>query len=299
MKRISMVIASLLIVPMIANADLTIKEKTYTKAFMGMWTSEGTEITYLKGDKMRTESDVERKGMPVAQGMEEAAPGVTIIRLDKGIVWHVNMDDETYMETALGGEVTEEGEKPTDFQFKVKGMKIDKTGETKEIIGHKCEGVAAEVTFETTAGEETITQPVNLLFWMTKKTKGLEEMRKFWEQMIEMSQGQEQGLPMGDAMKELWEKMEELKGVPLGMEMTISRGGIEEGEMEGMKEAMAAMKQFMKGEETEEAAEEEEGADEMAMKMVREITSMSESDLDDSLFEIPEGFKKASMIRRW
>ena len=42
--------------PAAARADLTVKEQTQMSGMMGMLSSKGTETTYIKGEKMRTES---------------------------------------------------------------------------------------------------------------------------------------------------------------------------------------------------------------------------------------------------
>jgi hypothetical protein len=294
MKRIGILLVCMMLVPMVVGADLTIEEKTYFRAPMGMWTTRGTEVTYIKGDKMRTESKEERTGMMATMPKEEALPAVAIIiRLDKKVMWHLNLADRTYMEMPLdGGKKEDMGE---EFDFGLKDLKVKKTGETKEIMGQKCQEVKAEVTFESKFGEEgeTISQKVDLLFWMSPKGKALKEMRRFWENMIEMGQGGAQGYPLGDAMKELWEELGKEGEVPLAMEMSMGGVGMDPEEEAEMKEAMQMMKQYMKGGEGEEAEEGEREAEDGGMKITREITSISEDKLDESLFEIPEGFKQS------
>ena len=297
MKRVGILLVCMMIVPVVVGADLTIEEKTYSRAPMGMWTAEGREVTYIKGDKMRSESEVESSGMMSTMSKQEAAPAVTIIRLDKKVMWHLNLAQETYMEMPLEGEKTEGmGEQ---FDFEVKDLKVKKSGRTKEIIGHKCDGVEAEVTFETKLGKEgeIMSQKVDLVFWMTPKVKALKEMRSFWENMIEMAQGKTQGYPLADAMKELWEELGEEGEVPLGMEMAMDRAGMDPEEEAEMKAAMEMMKQYMRGGKEGKAEGQEGEADDSGMKMTREITSISEKKLDDSLFEIPKGFKKAQPIQ--
>jgi hypothetical protein len=297
MRRVGILLICVLVIPIVAGADLTIKEKTSTRGFMGMWTAQGEETTYLKGDKIRTESREDRQGMmPSTKPIKDAPPNVAIIRLDKGVVWHVNLYDKTYMEVSLEPEKTE---KPEDYQLTVKDVKVTKTGQTKEIMGHKCDGVEAEVTFETSVGDQAMSQVMDLLFWMSPKTEGLEDMRHFWDQMLEMTQGMEHSLPMGEAMTKMWEKLGDIKGVPLGMEMTMGgAGAMGDEEMAQMKESVKAMQEYLKSTGGDEEGLSEETGD-TSMRMVREVVSISDAKLDDSLFEIPEGFKKTSTIRTW
>ena len=297
MKGISILLVCMMMIPAVAGADLTIKEKTSSTGFMGMWSSKGTEVTYVKGGKMRSESEIERGGMMASMPKEETLPAVTIVRLDKSVMWYLNLADKTYMEVPLKSEKVEDVGEEFDFEFK--DLKIRKSGETKEIMGYKCNGIEAEVTFETKLGEEEepISQKVDLLFWMTSKAKALKEMRSFWENMIEMGQGATEAYPLGEAMKELWGKLGKEGEVPLGMEMSMARPGMGPEEEAQMEEAMEMMKQYMKGGKEGEAEEDEEGGGDSRMRMTREIVSISEKKLDDSLFEIPEDFKKAQSIR--
>jgi hypothetical protein len=60
-----------------------------------------------------------------------------------------------------------------------------------------------------------------------------------------------------------------------------------------MKEAMKMMREMMKGEGEEETAEEDAAADPPTITIKREAISISKEKVDASLFEIPDGYKKA------
>jgi hypothetical protein len=290
MRKGLIVFALVVIVPVLACADLTIKEKTTVHGFMGMFTSEGTEITYLKGDKFRNEAEVERSGMVNPTPIEDPPPRVTIIRLDKDLIWRVNLKDKTYMETSLEAMAAEaEGR----AHFKITDVKIEATGETREIAGRDCKGISTEVSFEVDSGDEVANQTMEILFWMTEDTEGLEEMQTFWQESLKLAQGQAQEYPVWDALEKMAEK-EEFKGIPMGMEITmeVALGAGEKAEMQ------QAINEMLKARGAEEAT----GSGEEAapgMKIVREVVSVSGEDLDDALFEIPEGFKQAARIRMW
>lgn len=296
MKKIALVMICLLAVPMLASADLTIKEKTYVRAFMGVWASQGDETTYIKGDKMRSESVTEKTGISSQRGVKNPPPAVTIVRLDKNVVWHVNLKDRTYMESPLDP-IPEAGDKEF-YEFGLKDMVVEDTGETRDVMGIKCDGVKTTITFETEGNEGTVTQVVGVTFWMTDQVKALQQMRSFWENMIEMTQGKRERIPLGDAMAELWEKIGKGGKVPLAMEMSVAASSLDPEEEARMRESIEAMAQMME-ERTGEKEEIIGDPDDPAMKMTREIISISEDKLDDSLFEIPEGFRKAEAIRMW
>ena len=302
MKKLALLVLCVLVVPVVASGDLVIKERTSTSGFMGMGASEGVEITYIKGDKLRTETEATYSGMPpgMAPGMmpEETSTMVMIMRLDKGVMWHLDQDAKTYTEMSLTAEeIGEIGEAEEDLHFKVKDVKVTKSGDKKEIAGYKCEGIDIEMTFEVTSDEGVIPEPTEIRFWMASDEKELEEIRKVWERMVESVGGDREGFPMKAAMEELSKTMKDIKGTPLGMDMvlTLAMGG-PPGEDEEMEEAMRMMKQFMK----DTGAEEEgEGPPPNQFRITREAVSISQEKLDDSLFEIPEGYKKASEVRTW
>jgi hypothetical protein len=291
MKRVALVLMCISLVPVVTAADLVIKEKTSSGGFMGMGASEGTEVTYVKGDKVRTESTVMFKGMRPGMAPAEASTTVTIIRLDKGVVWHLDQDKKTYMEISLSGD--EVGGTGGEARFEVKDIKVEKTGEKRETAGYKCEGVNVEMTYEASSGAQMMTETTDILFWITPEGKELKEMRTVWERMLERAGSGKEDMPMKHAMRELSKTMEDLEGVPLGMDIVVNLPMAQTGEQEAeMKEAMKMMRQFMKGEEAQEEAEEGEDVPANQMKITRETVSISVEDVDDSLFEIPEGYKQ-------
>jgi len=291
MKKIAVMMICLLVVPVLASADLTITEKTHMRAFMGVWASEGSEVTYIKGDMMRSESETERTGMGSHRGMTNPPAAVTIVRLDKGLIWHVNTLDRTYMENPF--ERLPEPEDGDQSGLGITGMTVEKTGETREVMGKKCDGVKAVITFETEGAEGPVTQTADVMFWMTSEVKALEEMRDFWENMLELGQEQKEKVPLGDLMEQLWEEIGEDGRVPLAMDMSVAASSLDPEQEAEMKASLEAMGQIMGGDEGED------GEDGMAMRMTREIISISDEKLPDSLFEVPKDYRKAKAIRMW
>lgn len=291
MRKILIGFLLVLIVPVLAGADLTIKEKTSVRAVMGVWTSEGTEITYVKGDKYRNESDVERSGMVNPVPIKDPPPRVTIVRGDKDLMWRVNLKDRTYQETDL--ETMKEEELGTG-RFNVKDVKIEPMAETRKIAGYECKGVRTEITFDVDEGDEIISQKLDMVFWMAEEVEGMEEMKAFWEYSLELAQGQDQMMPIAEVFQKMLDESEEFTGVPLGVDMVIEPLFDAEQKAEiqkAMKEMAAARAAEGEGESAEEP--------DPSMKMSREVISISTEKIDDSVFEIPEGFRKAGRIRIW
>jgi len=292
-------IIAAVLVPVLARADLTVKEQTQMSGMMGMLSSKGAETTYIKSDKMRTEGRTEMGGamggMMQGGGGSKTADVVTITRLDKGVLWMVNNDDSTYVEIPLKGTAVDS----VSEGFKIKDISVKKTGQTKEIVGYKCEGVEVDMTFEITTREGKQTQvqsySVKNLFWMRPEVKGLEELRHFWDQMVDVARVSQKGSPMADAMGPLFAKIKEIQGVPLGMEMTmenpVGEGGADKEQQAQMKEAMKMIQQMRKGQGKAPAAE-PAGDESGSIKITREVTAISRGSLGDGLFEVPKGYRK-------
>jgi hypothetical protein len=157
------------------------------------------------------------------------------------------------------------------------------------------------MTFEVTVreGKQTQVQTYNVknLFWMRPEVKDLEDLRHFWDQMVDVARVSQKGSPMADAMGPLFAKIKEIEGVPLGMELTMENplggGAADKDQQAQMKEAMKMIQQMRKGQGKAPAAESAE-SDSGAIKVTREVTAISKGALGDGLFEVPKGYKKTS-----
>jgi hypothetical protein len=291
MRKAIAVFLLALVIPALAGADLTIKEKTTVRGMMGMWTSDGDETTYLKGEKYRNESKVERSGAIAPMPVKNPPPRVTIIRLDKGIMWRVNLKDKTYQELSLAAMAENDS---ASARFKIADLKVEPTGETKEIVGRPCKGVRAKVVYEVDRGDTVANETLDMLFWMTEDTKGLEDMKTFWEESLKLAQGEDQKIPVWDILGKMSEGTGEVKGVPLGIDVTLENALGPEKKAE-MEQSIRGMLKARAGEGAPEPTIEPD----QSMRITREVVSISTDKIADSLFEIPEGFKKAARIRIW
>jgi len=288
-----LILMLVLLIPGVVVGDLLIKEKVSSSGAMGMWESEGTETTYIKGDKVRTVSQMEVKGMMEAMMPESDEVQTSIVRIDKGVIWTLNIEDKTYTELAVKdmGSLGETGEMEgePESNMNVRDIKLTRTGKTKKIAGYECEGILIEAVADVEAEGGVMTMDIDALFWSAKEDKKLKQLMNLWEGMMGLMDVRESS-GLGPGMKALWEKFNELEGVPLGMELTVDNAGGGEGEeAEEMKNAMKMMKEYMKGMGKE--VDEEEG-DSHFMVITREVISLEEKTQSDDMFEIPEGFTK-------
>lgn len=285
MKRCVIILLLCAVFPTVGFAGLVIEEKLSTRGMMGMMAADGTETTYIEGDKIRTESRIKHGGMMAGMMKQAVLPQVTIIRLDKDLMWNVNDDDSTFMEISL--KEVAAGEEPQAVSFKIKDVKVTETGEHKKIAGHECKGLRMEMVFETHTEDQKMEQAADILFWMAPETGELKGMKKAWQGMMETVD--ESGDMFKGAMEEISAKVKEKEGVPLGMEIVMEMSMPTEAEEDEMKEAMQAMRQFMKAKGPDEASAEDELAPNQ-LKVIREVISISEQKMEAGLFEVPAGY---------
>jgi hypothetical protein len=278
-----------LLIPGVVLGDLLIKETVSSTGAMGMWESRGMETTYIKGDKVRTDSETEVKGMMEAMMPDPDVVQTHIVRMDKGVIWSLDNEEKTYVEIAVmdmgagGGDV--------EGTMDVRDVTLERTGDTKKIAGYKCEAILIEALIDVDAQGRVMTMNAEALFWAAKEDKKLKELMKLWEGMMGLMDVQDSG-GFGSGMKALWDKFNEIDGVPLGMKLTVdsAEGGDDE-QAEEMKNAMKMMKEYMKSSGKEVEEEDDEG-DTHFMVIEREVVSIEETSHSDALFEIPEGFTK-------
>lgn len=284
MKKLLVTLVLVLPVPAIAVAGLVIEEKISTRGMMGAVAADGSETTYIDGDKIRTESQITHGGMMAGMGNQSVVPQVTIIRLDRDVVWHLDHDDSTFMEVSLKGPEAAGEQDRASLRFK--DVKITETDDEKTIAGHTCQGLIMEVTFETNAGGQTLEQSAEILFWMAPKTKQFKDLEKAWRRIMETA---DQGNDMlRGALEEVGDQLKQRGGVPLGMEMTMEIAMPGEVEEEEMKQAMQMMRQFMKAKPPGKEPEAEVAPNQI--RVSRQVVTISERQLDAALFEVPKGY---------
>jgi hypothetical protein len=287
MKK-ALVLFLVLILPGVVFGDLLITEKVSSSGAMGMWESHGIETTYIKGEMVRTDSEMKVTGMMEAMMPQSEMVETHIVRLDKGVIWTLDREESTYSEIAVEDMGATSGE--VESSMNVRNIKLTETGDTKKIAGYKCDGILIEALIDIEAQGRTMSVDADALFWAAKEDKKLSELMKLWEGMMGLMDVQDSG-GFGSGMKALWDKFNEIEGVPLGMELTVDSVESEDEEQaEEMKNAMKMMKEYMKstGKEVDEEGEE----DSHFMVITREVVSLEETSHSDAVFEVPGGFTK-------
>jgi len=234
------------------SADLTVRQNVAVSGTGPDYSGES--VVYIKGLEMRNEEV--RKGKKI----------VTILDVENREMVTLKPEKKRAEVTDLSQVAEMQREIPeTDVQ-----VKLEPTGETREIAGETCNGYQMEVKVNAVAGAGmnigvVISGPV----WLAPGAPGKEEYAKFYRAMVEA------GLFLGDpeaakaqpgqqkGMSELYRAMAE-KGVGYASELKV---GFEGGGM---------MAKLMK---------------KMSSTVSSEVQSVSTEPLSDDLFTIPSDFK--------
>jgi hypothetical protein len=261
----------------------------------------------LKGDGQRQESVSKFTG-PMAKAMPNGGKEqhVTITRLDKELIWDIDVLEKTYTQMSfdelrmMGQGVVEEEEAPeesTEVKFKVD---VKKSGQKKKIGGYDCEEFIITMVSQgkdVTTGE-THEFEVQTHLWVTPDVKGYDQIENFQKRMAQamgwegnydpnLSQAMTQ---YGMDGKEMVKEMSQIKGFP--MLTVIKLKGSEEEMTESEKEEKAEQEEVMKkamGFLGKKVEPEEKG---VIFTMSTEVTDIQVNEVAVSQFELPEGLKK-------
>jgi len=296
-------IACLLLFLAAANADVVVERKISFQ-MMGMPEMEMTSTEQIQEDKScgRTEfSGGSMMGM--AAGAQQAE--INITRLDKGVMWNLNESSRKYSEHDLSAMKDDmnaaagEPDKSDKYEWTVDIEKPEPT----EINGIPCTGIIAVATgVHKENPEEKVV--LTMEQWVSDEVPGQETLEAFEENYATATgmsrQSRERivkklGTKFGSAFDKLMEGTKELEGIPIKMVITgkttaevPSMPGMSEEDMKNMDpEAAAMMKKFMP-----EKTKESEGGMNTLFSVTTEITGITTEDVDDSVFEIPEGYTK-------
>jgi hypothetical protein len=312
-----------------AEADVLVREKTSSSGIMGMGASEGQSTVIVSGDKQQTEREMTIQGMPAGMGGDGPMVSVDIVRLDRDLIWHLDMSKKEYtemtfedMKQMMKGAKAEWSKhsgtdmKTEDIDFSVE---VETPGAKKKINGFATERKILRITGEVpkaesggTAGEFTITADM----WVAEDVPGYEELRTFQKAFakkmgIDPSMFQGGGgvaQMMGGSMGKLTEEMQKIEGYPILMEMTMEIPGAAAGMPAGMEkidmnamleaaksgdmEALEKMQADMEKQAEQMESDPSAGAATMTLTVRHEVVEITTTEVPKVGFGIPEGFTK-------
>ncbi|KPK99963.1 MAG: hypothetical protein AMJ90_09105 [candidate division Zixibacteria bacterium SM23_73_2] len=317
----------------LSAADVVYTTKTITSGMMGMGDMETETVTKIKGDKKREESTTKFAGGMMMKMMKvKDQKDLSITRLDKEVVWDIDLEEETYTEltfeqmkkmmemvkSQVSDEDKEEMEAKTTFD-------INRTDKKQKIGGYDCEEVLVKMITE---GEDPETGEegkftVDIQMWITQEVKESGEIEEFNKKMAEK-------LGMGDYAEKMFggmaqfgidtellsKKAGEIKGFPLKtvVQMKPEMEMEPEDELEEDEEYEEDEEDEEVEEKEDEKYEEEEELSAMQKQMMEKmgispegskggilfettttIEEIKKEKVADSEFDLPEGLSKKKM----
>lgn len=236
---VSLVLAILaLALPAASRADVTIQQKTVTLGLGGFGDGTREQTLIVAGDKSRSDEVFTYTGL-----MKTAAGGPrrssTITRIDLEVLWRVDDDEKQFTETSFaemngahGAETADEHEHGHSHEIAMDfTADVRRTGKKQNVNGFAAEQVIVTLTGtpkDPKPGADA-TMTFTLEQWLSTAVPGAEEVREHSRLMAEKL-GMDPGLQRlaGSAMgsysgplRELGAKLEDLKGFPVRMILTI------------------------------------------------------------------------------
>lgn len=261
---------------------------------------------FIKGDRSYDESTTKMFGPMAAQTDGKRMKNIQIVRLDKNIGWSLNPDAKSYTEfsfeqmranfaqtkqhKAMGP--MDQYEWKTEF---TKGLK------DKKILDFNCKGIRA-ISIGVNKNDSKDSIFITNEQWFSVEPPGGDEFIDFTEKMavfIGSKKGFLNQMSMnpilarfGDQLGEMAKEFESFEGVPLKTTLIV------EGTINPMEEAMAGKeldeeaKAMMKKMGMALPGETPEGGHHNFISLSSKVTSIEEKPIENSRYEIPEGYKK-------
>jgi hypothetical protein len=290
------------------QADVIIKHRSSIETGGGMMSMDVDGTEYIKTDMSYMGGKVTMKGGMAAM-MAGMAPTefVQITRLDKGVMWELNAKSKSYTETDLKSmkemvtKTSGSGMGDDIDQSKYEwNVEVTASGSKTDINGFKCKnvkGIANGVHKEDPEDKVRLTYE----YWYADDTPGYDELvnhnKRFSEATgIDMLKTQQSAQKIfcqyGPQFDEMNEKMKDAKGISIKTVIMVegTKGQGMGGEM-GKTKMPEGMKEMFGGKQGKEQEKSEEGMSKV-FSLTTEILSIEKKGVDDSKFEIPEGYSK-------
>ncbi|MGH7594842.1 MAG: hypothetical protein ACREOI_00740 [bacterium] len=310
----------------ISTTKLTFKGTLGTMMKMFGGNKPVTSTQYIQGNKSRTDNVNEEGKLTTS----------TIVDLDREAFINIDHKKKEYTEMtfdyyrnmlkSMGGKSEEKQEhEKSEPEVKVSfDVKVDKTGEKKNIAGYYAEKVILTMTAKGEkqaeggpAGEmEKGGMIITSTNWLSTEVKGYDEVIAFhkafaeklgmkpggsWAGMIEKSSPQ-----LAEAMKKLEEEGKKFQGVPLSTESVFETWAQPSEAQAGTSETMPEEQEKPKsvggllggfGKKLgQKAMKKDDNADNsgrnVLMESVTEISEISNTSLNSGLFAVPTDYKK-------
>ena len=246
-KTIKLVSIITIALAQLAVGQITYETKVTSKGFMGMGAFKSTTKTYLINNAQRTDTKLKFTGK-FLKYMSPKGTTVSIVRLDKKLVWTVDKAKETYHEQTFKEirEMMEQGtayqsqpipeddnDYEAEYKWKKPVVKIKNLKETKTINEFSCQHYLASVTTIGTHIETGVkdTMIFESDLWnaknVSKKMSLVSDFNKKYMKAVGFDVPDNQGLAMiagmyKEQMETLSDEVSKLKGFPIVNDMKLT-----------------------------------------------------------------------------
>lgn len=238
-----------------AWADLTIESVTESQGGMGASGGDGLTVSYIKGERMRVDTD-DGKESTILNLPERQMISLNHRRKRAEVM---NMGDLAEAQRSIGATVD---------------VSVEANGQSKTVMGYETEGYDIHMNIDAApAGMENMPFEMTMVMtgttWVAPEVEGSEEVAAFYREMAEAGlffgppEAAEAQPDQTRGMTEMWSKIA-AAGMPLESTMRMEMQG--SGPMAMMGKAMN-------------------------FTTTNTVQRVSNDNLDDALFEIPEGYK--------
>ncbi len=291
-----------------AQADVTIKKKMSFEGMMGMGGNTTEETEYIKADMSCSDKIQKATGGLMGKKGKETQD-VQITRLDKGLIWNLNVGKKTYTEMPIQSikdmmneakdapDTPEDEEAPeSDYEWKTDVKQIDGL---KAINGFECRGIVGTAN-GVNKKDPSDKMRITYEFWGTDKAQGRQELEDYYKAYAKLlgvdefqsQQGmdkmtQQYSLQFGGLFAD---KIKEAGSFPIKVTMKVEKSGGKD--QEGNEEAAKAMAKL--GGLFGNKKKVEKSADGMTtiLSTDTEVTGIEYGPIAGSKFEVPTDYKK-------
>ncbi len=300
-----MVAPMLLVLANSASADVMIKSKATMGQMLGIGSSESETSVYIKADKNRTETTTSFKSQMLQMSKQDMTSRSTeIFRLDKEVKWELEHKDKSYREVFLKslkpsigdykGQESSPDDEAEDYTWTVT-VDISENGEVVNgFKSNKAVVNAIGVNKEDVSDSMFVT----LKMWRSEELPHIDEIEAFHKKFSEITgidedvssmKMEEYSSGFGKEFEESAKKIEEMKGYQVKTEMVVQKSasgeaGDEESDVSGMMKGLMGMGKGKEGDSDSERI--------TIISITDEITSVDASEIDNKMFEVPEGYIK-------
>ena len=301
----------------ISQADVSYKQKTTSSGTLAFGGTETQTAILLKGDKQKMVTQTEFTGKLSKLMPKKETQSVQITRLDKELIWDIDLDKKKYTETSFEEmkKMFEETKKAIPEADSLKTEKetvpepkieVSVTGKKKKISGYPCEQAIVKMTMEGEDEKSGKNQTFIITneMWLTKDFPAQKEIKEFQNKMsrkLGMKQGYGQDMfsaftQFGIDVNKLSEAMKKIEGFPILQTITMEVEGEEieaeeeeeEDEEDLEEEALKGLAKGLFGKKEKERKEEGN----IILSITTEMTEVKTDKINDSEFELSPNLEK-------